>query len=89
MVEKVVIYLIGLAILVTLMLLVNTKMKARNKILLSLAAPFVGGLFILLGTIFLAFLFAVLLFGGILYLINKNKFKRWFSNGPRFSVRYY
>lgn len=85
MVKEIVLYMAGLISLITLMLLANARMKVGNKILLALAAPIVGGLFILLGTVFLLFLFALVIFGGVLYLINKKMFKRWFSNGPKFS----
>lgn len=90
MVKEIILYMVGLISVVAFMLLVNTKFKFKNKVLLSLAAPIVGGLFILLGAIFLVFLTAVVVFGGIIYLVNKKKFQRWMENGPRFGInRYY
>lgn len=90
MVKEVVIYLAVLSSIITLMLLIDTKIKFKNKVLMALAAPIVGGLFILLGTIFLVFVLALIIFGGLFFLANKRRIEEWLKKGPRFGLyRYY
>jgi hypothetical protein len=83
--------MIGLISVVTFMVLVDVNMKLRNKIILSLAAPFIGGLAVALGTVFMMLLLALFIFGGLFYIFNRKKVNMWFQRRPRFGLfyRYY
>lgn len=90
MVTETIIYLAVFSAIVVFMLLIDSKMGLKNKILLSLSAPIVGGLLVMLGTVFLLFLLALLLVGGVFYLFNKGRMNKWLQSKPRFGLyRYY
>lgn len=91
MVIETVLYLAMLSSIAIFMLLVDTKLRFVNKVLIALSAPIVGSLFVVLGTIFLLFMLALIIFGGLMILINKRRFKRWMQERhPLFGhYRYY
>lgn len=86
MVWKTIFYVSLLIAFVLFVILREKGFSFKNSLLMSLFAPVIGGLFILVGTLLAIFVSALLVFGGVAYLFNKQKFMGFNGRDLKFKI---
>jgi len=86
MVWKTIFYVSLLIAFILFVILREKGFSFKNSLLMSLFAPVIGGLFILAGTLVAVFASALLIFGGVAYLFNKEKFMGFNGRNLKFKV---
>jgi len=79
-------YTLGLVAFIALIMLYDKGFSFKNSLIISLFIPFLGGIFIALGLFTLTLLLILMLFGTIIYLLNKKKLMKLKSKNFRFKI---
>jgi len=86
MVGKAILYTSLLIAFIAFILLYEKGFSFKNSFTIALFAPLVGGLFFVAGVFAATFFTALLVFGAIMYALNKRKVMKFRSKNMKFKV---
>ena len=81
-----IIYTSLLIAFIVCILLYEKGFSFKNSLTMSLFAPLIGGLFVVAGIFLTTLVGALLVFGSIIYVLNRRKIKRYSGKNFKFEV---
>ena len=86
MIEKVILYTSLLLAFVAFILLYEKGFSFKNSLTMSLFAPLIGGLFVIAGVFAATLVGALVIFGAIMYVLNRKKVMKFKSKNIQFKA---
>ncbi len=86
MIEKAIIYTSLLIAFVAFILLYEKGFSLKNSLTMSLFAPLIGALFIVAGVFAATLIGALVIFGTIMYALNRKKVMKFRSKNMQFKI---
>lgn len=86
MIEKAIIYTSLLIAFVAFILLYEKGFSLKNSLTMSLFAPLIGALFIVAGVFAATLIGALVIFGTIMYVLNRKKVMKFRSKNMQFKI---